>query len=93
MLFGQEAIESANKAVAAFNAANKDPKAQLLYTHMNATGQLMAFLQVFYDAPKPPKGTFDGLRAVPVLQGQLSSQSFTTLLDSFDVDSPFKSGA
>ena len=89
-MLGQDAIESANKAVAAFSAANKDPKAQLLYTYLNIAGQMMAFLQVFYDAPKPPKGMFDGLLAVPVLQGQLSSQSFTALLDSFDNENPFK---
>ena len=83
MLYSQNSLKALNKAVSAFDASNKDPKAQLIYSCMHMAGQMMASVTLFYDGPNPPKGTFDDVLAIPPIQGRPFTGPFTAVFDSF----------
>lgn len=56
---------------------------------MCTAGQMMASVQIVYDGPTPPKGTFDGILAIPSIQGAALTAPWTGLLKAFEYELPF----
>ncbi|KAA1474561.1 FAD-binding domain-containing protein [Dentipellis sp. KUC8613] len=72
-------LDAAVDAIAAFQDNVTDPKANINAAFVYAAGEVILNLLVFYDAPTPPAGIFDGLLAVP--GADTSSVSTRTFLD------------
>ena len=89
MVYSQDSLAEVNKAVAAFNAANKDPKAQLLLSSICMAGKMLASVSFVYDGPKPPKGMFDDIIAIPAMVNQTFTTTWMGLVKAFKYEPRF----
>ena len=64
-----------------FHARNKDPRAQTGGYFSLANGRFILTLVIFYDAPTPPEGIFDGFLSIPHL-GSLQTLSYLSLIQA-----------
>ena len=64
-----------------FQENNTDLKAQIIGFLTATGGQLAFILDIFYDAPKIPSGTFDDFLLIPHA-GSVQTQSYTTFFKS-----------
>ncbi|TFY66031.1 hypothetical protein EVG20_g5068 [Dentipellis fragilis] len=72
-------LDAAVDAIVAFQDNVTDPKADINAAFVYAAGEVILNLLIFYDAPTPPAGIFDGFLAIP--GANASSVSTRTFLD------------
>ncbi|KAF7375798.1 FAD-binding PCMH-type domain-containing protein [Mycena sanguinolenta] len=75
-------IPAVSAAVAQFVSNVTDPKAAIIPTYNFLLGQPGISHVMFYDAPTPPPGIFDAFLAIPHLTEDVSTRSFTSLVQS-----------
>ncbi|KAF8188711.1 FAD dependent oxidoreductase [Pholiota molesta] len=69
-------------ATAAFHANVTDPKASIITTYNFLLGEPGISQLLFYDAPTPPAGIFDAFLAIPYFTKDISTRSFSSLVQS-----------
>ncbi|KAJ7833877.1 FAD-binding domain-containing protein [Mycena olivaceomarginata] len=75
-------IPDVSAAVARFASSVTDPKAGIIPTYNFLLGQPGISNVIFYDGPTPPPGIFDDFLAIPHLTKDVSTRSFTSLVNS-----------
>jgi len=73
-------IPAVVNATAAFSSGNQDLKAQIITTFNTIVTAPGVSLLLFYDGPTPPSGTFDTFLAIPHFTEDVSTRSFTSLV-------------
>ncbi|KAJ6488794.1 FAD dependent oxidoreductase [Mycena sanguinolenta] len=75
-------IPAVSAAVAQFASNVTDPKAAIIPTYNFLLGQPGISHVMFYDGPTPPPGIFDAFLAIPHLTEDVSTRSFSSLVQS-----------
>ncbi|TDL15957.1 FAD-binding domain-containing protein [Rickenella mellea] len=73
-------ISDVTKALETFHLTNTDPKAQLIATYASVATQAGSFIvsvNLFYDAPNPPPGTFDAFLKIPSMSNDTKTSTFS----------------
>ncbi|PBK85371.1 FAD dependent oxidoreductase [Armillaria gallica] len=75
--------------ISAFTAASvkfcsevTDPKAGMIIVYGYTSGQVILSTQMFYDGPDPPDGIFDDFLAIPAFAQDVTTRSFSELINS-----------
>ncbi|KAF8273424.1 hypothetical protein EI94DRAFT_1795193 [Lactarius quietus] len=83
IVYAGDQLDAIKEAYVEFQQVN-DTKAAILINLGYGSGQFTTTLIVFYDAPTPPPGLFDGFLAIPAIENTVSTSSFSDLILSFD---------
>ncbi|KAJ6448449.1 FAD dependent oxidoreductase [Mycena sanguinolenta] len=78
-------ISAVSAAVAQFVSNVTDPKAAIIPMYnflLGQASQLVIYHVMFYDGPTPPPGIFDAFLAIPPLTEDVSTRSFSSLVQS-----------
>ncbi|KAF8899582.1 FAD-binding domain-containing protein [Gymnopilus junonius] len=75
-------IPDVAKATANFGANVVDPKASIITTYNFLLGEPGISQLLFYDGPTPPDGIFDEFLAIPYFTKDVSTRSFSSLVQS-----------
>lgn len=75
-------LDKVNNATFVFSNTVTDPKAQIITTYNFLLGEPGVSQLLFYNAPTPPAGIFDDFLAIPHFTEDVSTRSFTSLVQS-----------
>ncbi|KAN0131916.1 hypothetical protein V8E53_010196 [Lactarius tabidus] len=89
LVYAEDQLDAIKEAYAMFQEAN-DTKAAMLINFNYASGEFSILLIVFYDAPTPPAGLFDGFLAIPTIQSTVSTTPYSNFILEFQ--SPVETG-
>ncbi|KAI0058447.1 FAD-binding domain-containing protein [Artomyces pyxidatus] len=76
-----EHLDEFNTALAGY-AAQADEKAAMIAGYESTANSTAIAALMFYDAPTPPSGLFDGLMAMPTLGGAVQTTTFSEYVSS-----------
>ncbi|RDX52375.1 FAD dependent oxidoreductase [Lentinus brumalis] len=79
-------LEAVNNATVKFAQTVTDPKAAVLPTYNFLLGGPGVSLLLFYDYPTPPAGIFDDFLAIPHLSKDVSTRTFSDLVQAAPSD-------
>ncbi|TFY68762.1 hypothetical protein EVG20_g3432 [Dentipellis fragilis] len=81
-----DSLDAANDGIAQFSANVTDPKAAIESAFTYYAGQVVLTIIIFYDAPMPPPGLFDGFLSIPGATQSLSTRSFLSMAHATSSD-------
>ncbi|KAG1747826.1 FAD-binding domain-containing protein [Suillus paluster] len=81
LAYSQDQVEAVNAAVAKFVANVADPKASIYSTYNYVSGSPVLSSSLFYDAPTAPDGMFDDFLAISNIGEDISTRSFSSMID------------
>nr|AGK29884.1 FAD-binding protein [Volvariella volvacea] len=81
IIYTTESYDALSTAHANF-AQSTDPKASLLGTYSIAVGQHYPSVQLFYDGPEPPPGTFDAFLELPAVHKDVGTRSYLEFMQN-----------
>ncbi|KAJ7627380.1 FAD dependent oxidoreductase [Roridomyces roridus] len=80
MIYTVDQSPAVISAIAAFCANVTDPKAAMINTVSYTMNTTLLISLIFYDEPNQPVGIFDDFLKIPVLEANVSTQSFLSLV-------------
>lgn len=84
IVYSEDKFAQLSSIIAAFSSNNLDAKAAILpsFTAVLADALSLLVVQIFYDGPSPPPGTFDAFTNVQSISKDLKARTFVDFIEA-----------
>lgn len=84
IVYSEDKFDQVSEVISSFSTNNVDPKAAILpsFTGLVADAITVGVVQLFYDGPSPPAGTFDAFLNIPSISKDVKARTYLELLEA-----------